>query len=354
MLDIKLLKKLCACDGISGDESAVRNLIIQEIKPHADIVKTDNLGNLIVHKKGRRVPKSRLMLSAHMDEVGLMITDITSDGYLKFDEVGGIDRRILPAKYVTVGKNKINGVIGVKPIHLSKGDESSKIPEISDMYIDIGAENRENAMQYAGIGDSVNFVSGFSENADTITSKALDDRFGCYVLIEMIKSELEYDTDFVFVVQEEVGLRGAKVAAYTVDPEFALVIETTTAADVPEVSHNRQVCNLSQGAVISVMDRRTVYDKEMIALAFECAEKAGVKVQYKRAVAGGNDAGVIHTSRSGVRTLAVSLPCRYLHAPNCVVNKADCESMLKLVPKLAEMIACGKLIKETKDDNFSK
>lgn len=343
MLDIKLLEKLCTCDGISGDEDNIRKLIVDEIKPYADSIITDNLGNLIVHKSGRKRAKSKLMISAHMDEVGLMVTDITSDGFLKFDEVGGIDRRILPGKCVTVGKNKINGVIGIKPIHLSKGDESSRIPELSEMYIDIGADSSENALEYVKIGDSINFVTDFTENDVVITSKALDDRFGCLVLIEMIQNELEYDTEFVFAVQEEVGLRGAKVAAYTVDPEFSLVIETTTASDIAEVDKNKQVCNLSQGAVISVMDRRTIYDKDMVSLAFECAEKIGVKAQYKRAVAGGNDAGVIHSSRSGVRTLAVSLPCRYLHAPNCVVNKEDCVGMIKLVSELACLIAGGKL-----------
>ena len=346
MLDIKLLERLCKCDGISGDEGKVRELIIEEIKPYADSISVDNLGNLIVHKQGKNRAKSRLMLSAHMDEVGLMVTDITSDGYLKFDEVGGIDRRILLGKSVTVGMNRINGVIGVKPIHLCKCDEVGRIPELSEMYIDIGADSKENAVEYIKYGDSIDFVSDFNVTAYSITSKALDDRFGCLVLIELIRSELEYDMDFAFVVQEEVGLRGAKVAAYTVDPEFALVIETTTAADVPEIDENKQVCNLSDGAVISVMDRRTIYDKEMIALAFDCAEKTNIKAQYKRAVAGGNDAGVIHSSRSGVRTLAVSLPCRYLHSPNCVVNKQDCENMLKLVSELAKNIAGGRLSKK--------
>lgn len=343
MLDMKLLERLCKCNGISGDEGKVRELIIEEIKPYADSITVDNLGNLIVHKQGKNRAKSRLMLSAHMDEVGLMVTDITSDGYLKFDEVGGIDRRVLLGKSVTVGMNRINGVIGVKPIHLCKGDEVGRIPELSEMYIDIGADSKENAVEYIKYGDSIDFVSDFTATADSITSKALDDRFGCLVLIELIRSELEYDMDFAFVVQEEVGLRGAKVAAYTVDPEFALVIETTTAADVPEIDENKQVCNLSDGAVISVMDRRTIYDKEMIALAFDCAEKTNIKAQYKRAVAGGNDAGVIHSSRSGVKTLAVSLPCRYLHSPNCVVNKQDCENMLKLVSELANNIAGGRL-----------
>lgn len=343
MLDIKLLERLCKCNGISGDEEKIRELIVEEIKPYADSIFVDNLGNLIIHKQGKNRAKSRLMLSAHMDEVGLMVTDITSDGYLKFDEVGGIDRRVLLGKSVTVGKNNINGVIGVKPIHLCKGEENSRIPELSEMYIDIGADSKEEMLEHIKYGDSINFVSDFTATADSITSKALDDRFGCLVLIELIKSELEYDMDFAFVVQEEVGLRGAKVAAFTVDPEFALVIETTTAADVPEIDENKQVCNLSDGAVISVMDRRTIYDKEMVALAFDCAAKSNIKAQYKRAVAGGNDAGVIHSSRCGVRTLAVSLPCRYLHSPNSVVNKQDCENMLKLVKELAKNIAGGRL-----------
>ena len=230
MLDIKLLERLCKCDGISGDEKKVRELIIEEIKPYADSISIDNLGNLIVHKQGKNRAKSRLMLSAHMDEVGLMVTDITSDGYLKFDEVGGIDRRVLLGKSVTVGKNNINGVIGVKPIHLCKGEENARIPELSEMYIDIGADSKEDALNYIKYGDSINFISEFYATADSITSKALDDRFGCLVLIELIKSELEYDMDFAFVVQEEVGLRGAKVAAYTVDPEFALIMRINRSA----------------------------------------------------------------------------------------------------------------------------
>lgn len=343
MIDFDLLEKLCISDGISGDESEIRKLILKEIEPYSDEIKTDNLGNLIVFKKGKNRAKHKLMLSAHMDEVGLMVTDITTDGYLKFDEVGGIDRRVLLGEQVTVGTGKINGVIGIKPVHLTKGDERSLVPSMSEMYIDIGADNGDEAQKYVCIGDSVNFVTDFEYNDMTIKSKALDDRFGCYVLIELIKSELEYDTHFVFAVQEEVGLRGAKVAAYSVDPEFAIVVETTTAADVPEIDVNKQVCNLSQGAVISVMDRRTIYDKKLVKVAFDIAEKCGAKAQYKRAVAGGNDAGVIHQSRGGVRTLALSLPCRYLHAPSCIVNIEDCESTLKIVRELANEIAGGRI-----------
>lgn len=343
MINFDLLERLCICNGISGDEFSIRKLIEYEIKPYADEIKTDNLGNLIVFKKGKNRAKHKLMLSAHMDEVGLMVTDITTDGYLKFDEVGGIDKRILLGKHVTIGNKKLNGVIGIKPIHLTKSDESGSVPAMSDMYIDIGADSADEAKKYVCIGDSVNFLSDFEYNEVTIKSKALDDRFGCYVLIELIKSDLEYDTHFVFCVQEEVGLRGAKVATYTVAPEFAIVVETTTAADVPEVDLDKQVCNLSQGAVISVMDRRTIYDKQLVKTAFDIASEYGISAQYKRAVAGGNDAGIIHQSRGGVRTLAVSLPCRYLHAPSCIVNVADCESTIKIVNELAKVIASGKI-----------
>ena len=344
MVNYGLLKKLCTADGISGDEGNVRQIIIEEIKDYCTYT-VDNLGNIIARKKGKSAAKNRLMLSAHMDEVGLMVTDITSDGYLKFDEVGGIDRRVLIGKAVTVGENNIPGVIGIKPIHLCSGDEKSKIPAYSDLYIDIGADSLEQALEVVGYGDSVHYRSEFIETAGKINCKAIDDRFGCYVLIELIRSELAYDTDFVFAVQEEVGLRGAKTAAYTVDPEFAIVAETTTSAEIPEVDSAKQVCNLGEGAVISVMDRRTIYDKEMVKLAFDTAKAIGVKAQYKRAVAGGNDSGAIHQSRGGVRMLAISLACRYLHAPSTVADKADCESMLSLVKAVSEQIAGGRLSK---------
>ena len=291
MIDIKLLEQLCLCNGISGDEGNVRNLIINEIKDCADDIKTDNLGNLIVFKKGKKSAKSKLMVSAHMDEVGLMVTDITSDGYLKFDEVGGIDRRVLPGKRVCVGINGLNGVIGVKPIHLTNGDEKTAVPKMNDMYIDIGAESREDALKYVTYGAGINF------------------------------------------------------AAFKVNPDFALVIESTTAADVAEVDASHQVCNLSKGATVTVMDRATVYDKEMISAAFELAEKNNIAVQYKRAVAGGNDSGAIHQSRGGVRTLAVSLPSRYIHAPSTAANLDDCESVLKLAKVLSDYIAGGNLAK---------
>ena len=334
-----LLKKLCAADGISGDEKDIRDIIISEIDGYAD-VKTDNLGNIIAFKKGRKRAVGKLMISAHMDEVGFIVTDITDDGLIKFDEVGGIDRRVLPGRNVVINR-KVNGVIGVKPVHLCDKDEQTRIPSYSDMYIDIGAESREEAEKYVSVGDSVAFKSVYRENDDGIFSKALDDRVGCRIMIDMIKSELEYDTFFAFVVQEEVGLHGAKAAAFTVAPDYSIVLESTTAADVPDVARTKQVCNVGEGAVIGYMDRRTIYDRGLIEKCLELSEKHGIPMQFKRAVAGGNDAGAIHDSRGGVRTIAVSLPCRYLHAQLSYISKKDYNSVSRLAIELAREIAGG-------------
>lgn len=342
MRDLTLLKKLCVSNGISGDENNIRNIIINEIKDYVTEYKTDNLGNIIAFKKGKRRAEKKLMISAHMDEVGFIVTDITSDGLIKFDEVGGIDRRVLPGRSVIIN-NKVSGVIGVKPIHLCDSDERKAIPKYISMYIDIGAESGKEAEKFVSLGDSVTFEALYHENDYSIMSKAIDDRAGCFMMIELIKSDLEYDTFFTFVVQEEVGLHGAKVAAYTVAPDFSLVLESTTAADIPEVPSSKQVCNVGKGAVIGVMDRRTIYDKGLINRAKDLCEVNNIKLQFKRAIAGGNDAGAIHEARGGVRTLAVSLPCRYLHSQISLIAKSDIEDMYKLVKLLSEEISGGNI-----------
>lgn len=343
MENISLLKKLCLSNGISGDENSIREIIIYEIKDHCDSIMVDNLGNIIVYKKGKNKSKLKLMLSAHMDEVGFVVTSITNDGYIKFSAVGGIDRRVVLGKSVSIGFENVFGVIGVKPIHLTSGDEVSRIPNFDDMYIDIGAKSKEDAQKYVSLGDSICFCSTFEHKNSMIKSKALDDRAGCFLLIQMIKSELPYDMHFTFVVQEEVGLRGAKVATYTVEPDFALVLESTTAADIPDVAKQKQVCNVGYGTVVSFMDRSTIYDKQMYNMAFECAKELNSKIQTKRAVAGGNDSGVIHSSKSGVRTLALSLPCRYLHSSISMISEEDLNGMYEITCLLAKKI-CGEKI----------
>lgn len=337
---LETIKKLSLLDGVSGRENAVRDYIINEVSAYADSIETDALGNLIVFKKGKNTPKNKVMLDAHMDEVGMMITHINSDGTLDFECVGGIDKRVMLGKPVTVGENKINGVIGVKATHMVPAAEKLNMP--STMYIDIGADSKEEAEKVVALGDYVCFNSEFIEFGDGfIKGRALDDRAGCAILIDMIKSELPSDMYFNFAAGEEVGFGIAQTAFYKVQPDYAIVVETTTAADLADVPENKKVCSLGKGGVISFMDRRTIYPKELFDKAFELAEKHGIKAQVKSLVAGGNNAGVIHKTAGGIKTITVSLPCRYLHSPSCVLEKEDIEESAKLIRVLAEEFANG-------------
>lgn len=335
---IKRLEELCVLDGISGDEGKVRDYIIEAIKGKCEY-SVDPLGSIIAFKKGRQTPKHKLLFSAHMDEVGLIVTHICPDGSLKFAEVGGVDPRVLFGKRVYVGEKKTLGVIAGIAVHNLTKEQRSKAADHSDLCIDIGVTSREEAMKLVRPGDSVVFDSSFLRFGEgRVKSKAIDDRAGCAMMIEMINSDLEYDTCFTFVVQEEVGLRGATAAAYTVAPDFAIVLESTTAADIPSSSGEKRVCEVGKGPVVSYMDRHTIYDRELYNLAFETADSLGIPCQTKTVVAGGNDAGAIHKSRGGVRTAAVSLPCRYLHSPSCVIAEEDMTNAYKLVTELAERI----------------
>lgn len=335
----ELLKELCLTDGISGDEGAVRELIISKIKDLCEY-RTDNLGNLICFKKGRKTPDKRLMICAHMDEVGLIVTSICPDGTLTFSCVGGIDPSVIIARQVRVGKDRISGVVGSTAVHNLSAEQREKAPDTDSLYIDIGACSKEEAEKYVSPGDSVCFDSDFTElGGRRIKAKAIDDRAGCAAMIKLIEDEPEYDTYFVFTVQEEIGLRGASAAAFGVAPDFAIVLEATTAADIEGASGARRVCALGNGPVVPFMDRSTVYDKELFRLAFDTAAAEGLPCQTKSVIAGGNDAGAIHISGKGVRTISVSLPCRYLHSPSCVIETADMENSYVLVKALAKRIA---------------
>ena len=333
----ELLKELCLINGVSGDEQRVRCAIEEKIKDHCDQMRTDPLGSLIAFKKGKSSGK-KLMVCAHMDEVGLIITHINSDGTLSFDEVGGIDPSVVIGRQVTVGAEGLCGVVGSPAVHNLSKDDREKPPTFGGMTIDIGAASKEEAEKLAAPGDCAYFSSDFMELGSRIKSKAIDDRAGCAMMIRLMEEELPYDTYFVFNVQEEIGLRGSGASAFSVAPDFALVLEATTAADIDGVSGGKKVCSLGGGPVVSFMDRRTIYDREMYRLAFDTADELGIPCQTKSAVAGGNDAGAIHISGRGVRTLAVSVPCRYLHSPACVIESADLDSSYALVRELVRRI----------------
>lgn len=335
----ELLKELCLIDGVSGDETAVREAVIEKIKDVCDDYHTDNLGSLICFKKGRKTPAKKLMICAHMDEVGFIVTAINGDGTLAFDMVGGVDPSVTIGRQVRVGKERISGVVGSTAVHNLSKEQREKAPKMSEMYIDIGADSKEDAEKYVSLGDCVYFCSEFVQLGERrIRSKAIDDRAGCAMMIRLMHEELEYDTYFVFNVQEEIGLRGSRVSATAVAPDFAIVLESTTAADIDGADGAKKVCSLGGGPVVSFMDRSTVYDKELYRLAFDLAKKENIPCQTKTRVAGGNDAGAIHISGTGVRTIAVSVPCRYLHSPSSVIETADLESSYTLVKALAKRI----------------
>ena len=335
-----MLKELCLINGTSGDEGKVRDYIITQIKDYCEY-SVDNMGSIIAYKKGKKAPKQKISINAHMDEVGFIVTGITDDGYLRFTSVGGIDSRVCLDRIVTVGKKAVKGVIGDKAFHLLSSDEKDSCPSFDGLLIDIGATSKDEAEQYVSLGDFAYFDSDYVELGNGyIKAKALDDRIGCMLMIELIKSELEYDTVFCFNVQEEVGLRGSKCTSYAVDADIAIVLESTTAADLDGVSGANRVCVLGDGPVISFMDNRTIYDRELFELGFAVAKENNIPAQTKTAVAGGNDAGAIQTSGDGARVMAISLPTRYIHSGASVVKASDIDEtrrILKaLLPKLTD------------------
>ncbi len=334
---IELLKQLCSLDGTSGDEGTVREFVISQIKDYCEY-KVDNLGNIIAFKKGKNAPAKKVLIDAHLDEVGLIITHIENDGFLRFKTVGGIDTAALMLRRVLIN-GKTLGVIGGKPVHLCEGDERKKLPDADSLYIDIGASSDKEAEELVAVGDCAVMCSDFTVTGDKILTKALDDRVGCLVLIDLLKQDAEYDFYASFSVQEEVGLRGAGVVAFAVEPDAAIVIDGTTAADVSGVADSKKVCRQGKGAVVSFMDGATSYDREY----YNAALSSGILSQSKCAVAGGNNAGAIHLSRGGVRTLALSVPCRYIHTAGSVCDMRDIIAVRDLTKYMIDQIAGGKL-----------
>lgn len=332
----ELLKELCCLDGVSGNESAVVNYIIEKIKGYCDY-RIDPLGNIIAFKKGKAESKNKIMLDAHMDEVGLIVTAVCDNGLLKFSTVGGIDVSVLLAKRVRFANAK--GVITFKPIHLTDAESRKEYPEKDSLYIDIGASSKSEAETLVKPGDTACFDTECVDNGDFLMAKAIDDRTGCAQLIQLLQEESPYDFYAVFSVQEEVGLRGARTAAYTVDPNYAIVLESTTAADIAGVPEDKQVCRLGQGVTLSFMDSSTLYDRKLYETALATAHRCGIAVQTKQGTSGGNNSGAIHLTRGGIKTVTLSTPCRYIHSPACVANYKDIEASKNLAKALISVLA---------------
>lgn len=337
---LSLVHDLCMLNGVSSWEDDVRNFISVQAQPYADEIRTDSIGNLIIFKRGKVAAGNRLLLSAHMDEVGLMITRIEKDGILRFDTVGGIDRRILPGKHVRIGESRVPAVVGNKPIHLTDKEERKRSPKLKELYLDIGALSAEEAEQVVHPGDIAAFVSDWQEfGTGMVKAKALDDRVGCAILLSLLKEELPMDCTFVFSSQEEVGTRGAFGYAFSVQPEIALVVEATTASDLPGVPPYLQVCSPGKGVVIPFMDGGTIYDRSLFELLRDLADEHHIPWQTKHMIAGGTDGRTIQRSRNGVRVAGIAAAVRNIHSPSSIGATDDFEQMLNLARLFLQRIA---------------
>lgn len=324
-----MLKKLTEAFGPSGYEDEVREIIKKEMSDICDEVYEDCIGNLICHKKGILINNKSIMLTAHMDEVGFIISYVDKNGYLKFQTIGGIDPYVLISKKIIIGDKKICGVIGTKPIHQNKDDSKVKI---SDLYIDIGTKSREETLKYINIGDYACFDSQYVEFGDGfVKSKALDDRVGCYTMINIAKKNPKADIYYVFAVQEEVGHRGAIVASKKINPAFAIVLEGTTCSDVPGTDEFGFSTHMGNGAALSIRDGGCYSDVEFTQEIMSFANKNSIKCQYKQTTLGGNDASAVQISNSGIKVAAISVPCRYIHSQSNVAKLSDINSMEEII-----------------------
>ncbi len=327
---LKLLERLSNACAVSGDEGEVRKIVTEEVRPHADEVNVDALGNVLVTKHGSGESPIRVMLAAHMDEVGLMLTYDMGDGIYRFDTVGGLSIADLPAKVIWVGKEHIPGVIGLKPPHLGNGDENKKPISMEDLRIDVGP-----VMGKVKVGDRAAFATMFIQQGPSLRGKALDNRLGVATLIELVKHAPPHiDLLAAFTVQEEIGFRGARVAAFKLNPDMAIILDSTPAYDLPvwdvdeNVSYNTR---LGGGPAIYVADSGTLYDPRLVRYLIETAETHGIQYQIRQPGGGGTDAGAIHKQREGVPSVSISVPGRYHHSPASIVRLSDWHHTLNLV-----------------------
>jgi endoglucanase len=334
-IDIALLSKISETPGVSGFEQEIREVILKEITPFVDEITVDPLGNIIAIKKGEDRSK-KVMIPAHMDEIGFIVTHIDSDGFLRFHTLGGFDPKTLTAQRVLVhGKDKtLMGVMGSKPIHVMSPEERNKVPQIKDYFIDLGM-SKDEVEKYVTIGTPITRERKLVEMGDCVNSKSLDNRVSVYVLIEVLKSlkneSIPYDLFAVFSVQEEVGLRGANTAAHTLDPDFGICLDTTIAYDVPGNVGYDQITKLGEGTAIKIMDGSVICDYRMVEYMKQCASENNIKCQLEILTAGGTDTGAIQRmAKSGSIVGAISIPTRHIHQVIEMCHKKDIEQSILL------------------------
>jgi endoglucanase len=341
---LKLLEKLCNASGVSGDEAEVRRIVMAEIKPYADEVRVDALGNILATKNGaatgqgrnRDQGRVRVMLDAHMDEVGFMIVADDGDGAFRFELIGGIDVRQLPGKPVVVGRDHTPGVIGARPIHLTTREERGRKIGLDALRIDLGPGGK------AALGDRATFATRFRRSGPSLLSKALDNRLGVATLIELLKPAREnVDLCAAFTVQEEIGGRGAKVAAQHFNPQLAIAIDSTPAYDLPAWDDSENTTyntRLDFGPALYTMDRGTLSDPRLIRFVAASAEAEGIPFQYRQPGGGGTDAAAMHQALAGIPVVSVSIPHRYTHSATSISRLDDWKNTLALLDAVLQRV----------------
>ncbi len=328
---ITTLQTLADLTGVSGDETKIRSAIKPLVENHVDTMRVDALGNLITCKRGTAENPLRVLVTAHMDEVGFMVVGHTGEGGLRVEAVGSIPERLLPGTHVWVGKEHTPGVVGVQAIHRAHGNQQAA--SVEDLVIDIGAKNKEEAQEAAPLGTAITFASRFREMGAALTGKAFDDRAGCAILVALLQGErLPCDLYGVFTVQEEVGLRGARVAAYAVEPDVGFALEGTLVDDLPKRDKDvSPTAELGKGPAITVMDRSYTTPPRLLSHVLKSAEAEGIPYQIKQPGVSSTEAGSIHPARGGVPAITIAVPCRYIHSPRALLHPDDLENTQRLV-----------------------
>ena len=338
MINTKLLSDLCEVAGAPGHENRVRKMVLKEIKPFVDEITIDNMGNVIAIKKGNE--RKRVMIGAHMDEIGFIVTHIDDKGFVYFHTLGGFDPKTLTAQRVIIhGKKDIIGVMGSKPIHLMSAADRKKIPTTKDYFIDTGL-SKKSLEKIVEVGSPITRERKMIEMGDCLNCKSLDNRVSVFILIEVlkqIKSLPPYDIYAVFTVQEEIGIRGANVSSMQINPDFGFGLDTTIAWDTPGSTKQEQVSALGEGACIKVMDSSTVCDYRMVSYMKEIARKHKIKTQLEILPAGGTDtSGIQRMNPGGAIAGAVSIPTRHIHQVIEMVNKNDVKASIELLKACVE------------------
>jgi tetrahedral aminopeptidase len=326
---LKLLERLCNAIGVSGDEGEVRKIVLEEIKPYTDEVKVDALGNVLVVRRGRGAKRLKVMVDAHMDEVGFFVVGDDGDGIYRFETVGGMDVRHLVGKQVLVGRERVPGVIGGKPVHLMDADEAKRKVPLESLRIDIGLGGK------AKVGDRAGFATKFRRVGPSIMAKSIDDRIGVATLIELLKhAPPNIDLCAAFAVQEEIGLRGAKVAAQYFQPDMAIAIDSTPANDLPlhDGSENMHYnTKLGVGPAIYIADGSTLHDQRLVRFLSEVGDAEKIPYQFRQPGGGGTDSGAIQKALAGIPTVSVSIPHRYTHSPVSISRVDDWKNTINLL-----------------------